>query len=40
MENLDPYLDKFDESGKRVLESSLGETRRREQHFISPEHIL
>ncbi len=40
MENLDPYLDKFDESGKRVLESSLDEARRREQHFISPEHIL
>lgn len=40
MENLDPYLDKFDESGKRVLESSLDETRRREQHFVSPEHIL
>ncbi len=40
MENLESYLDKFSESGKRVLESALNETRRREQHFISPEHIL
>ncbi len=40
MENLEHYLDKFSESGKRVLESALNETRRRDQHFISPEHIL
>ncbi len=40
MESLEPYLDKFSESGKRVLESALNETRRRNQHFISPEHIL
>lgn len=40
MENLGPYLDKFSESGKRVLERALDETRRRDQHFISPEHVL
>lgn len=40
MENLEPYLSKFSESGRRVLESSLKETRRRGQHFISPEYIL
>ncbi len=40
MENLDPYLDRFSESGKRVLESALDETRRRNQHVVSPEHII
>lgn len=36
----DSYLDKFGESGRRVLESALDETRRREQHYVSIEHIL
>lgn len=40
MENSDPYLEKFSESGRRILESALNETRRREQYFVSPEHIL
>ncbi len=40
MESLDPYLDKFSDSGKRVLEGALKETRRRNQHSILPEHIL
>ncbi|HEX8567893.1 MAG TPA: Clp protease N-terminal domain-containing protein [Pyrinomonadaceae bacterium] len=40
MENLDAYLDKFSESGRRILEGALDETRRREQNHISPEHIL
>lgn len=40
MENLDAYLDKFSESGRRILEGTLDETRRREQNHISPEHIL
>lgn len=40
MEDLEPYLDRFSESGRRVLEGALDETRRRSQHFISPEHIL
>ena len=40
MASLDPYLDKFSDSGRRILESALDETRRREQNLISPEHIL
>jgi len=33
-------LDKFSESGRRILEGALDETRRREQYYVSPEHIL
>ncbi|MEZ5427260.1 MAG: Clp protease N-terminal domain-containing protein [Pyrinomonadaceae bacterium] len=40
MDNLDPYLDRFSESGRRILESARNETRRREQNCISPERIL
>ncbi len=40
MENLDPYLERFSKSGKRILETALDETHRREQYCISPEHIL
>ncbi len=40
MENLDPYLERFSESGRRVLESSLDESQQRGQFLISPEHIL
>ena len=40
MTDLDAYKDKFSESGKRVLENALGESRRREQNFVSIEHIL
>lgn len=40
MGDLDHYFDKFSESGRRILERALNETRRRDQHFISPEHIL
>jgi hypothetical protein len=40
MDNLDPYLNKFSESGRRVLVGALNESRRREQNFISPAHIL
>lgn len=40
MVDLEPYLDKFSESGKRVLESAFNEMHCREQNFISPEHIL
>ena len=40
MDNLDPYLDKFSESGRRVLVEALNESRRRDQNFISPAHIL
>ena len=40
MEDLARYFDKFSESGIRVLKSSLAETQQRNQHFISPEHVL
>lgn len=40
MQDLEAYLDKFSDSGKRILESSLNESRKRQQNFISPEHIL
>ena len=40
MGNSEPYLDRFSESGRRVLEGALDEARRREQYFVSPEHIL
>lgn len=40
MTDLDAYKDKFSESGKRVLEGALNESRRRDQNFISVEHIL
>ena len=34
------FLDRFGESGKRVLEGALAESRRRDQYYVSPEHIL
>ena len=40
MGNPDSYLEKFSESGRRILEGALDETRRREQYYVSPEHIL
>lgn len=40
MEDLEPYLDKFSESGRRILKSALNETRHRDQNYILPEHIL
>ncbi len=40
MEDLEAYQDKFSESGKRILEFALTNARKRQQHFISPEHIL
>ena len=40
MENPDTYLEKFSESGRHILERALDETRRREQYYVSPEHIL
>lgn len=40
MTDLEAYKDKFSESGKRVLESALNESRRRDQNFVSIEHIL
>lgn len=40
MTDLEAYKDKFSDSGKRVLEGALSESRRRDQNFISVEHIL
>ncbi len=40
MTDLEAYKDKFSESGKRILENALNESRRREQNFVSIEHIL
>ena len=40
MTDLDAYKDKFSETGKRVLENALSESKRREQNFVSIEHIL
>lgn len=40
MTDLDAYKDKFSETGRRILESALNESRRRNQNFVSVEHIL
>jgi ATP-dependent Clp protease ATP-binding subunit ClpA len=40
MADIDAYKDKFSESGRRVLETALDESRRRDQNYVSIEHIL
>lgn len=40
MADLEAYKDKFGESGQRVLENALGESRRRDQNYIAVEHII
>jgi ATP-dependent Clp protease ATP-binding subunit ClpC len=40
MTDLGAYKDKFSDSGQRVLESALNESRRRDQNYVSVEHIL
>ncbi|MEQ1763547.1 MAG: ATP-dependent Clp protease ATP-binding subunit, partial [Pyrinomonadaceae bacterium] len=40
MADIDAYKDKFSESGRRVLESALDETKRRDQNYVAIEHIL
>ncbi|MGI9035386.1 MAG: Clp protease N-terminal domain-containing protein, partial [Pyrinomonadaceae bacterium] len=40
MTNPDAYKDKFGESGRRVLENAINESRRRQQNRISVEHVL
>ncbi|MCW5962018.1 MAG: ATP-dependent Clp protease ATP-binding subunit [Pyrinomonadaceae bacterium] len=40
MADIDAYKDKFGESGQRVLETALDESKRREQNYVSVEHIL
>jgi ATP-dependent Clp protease ATP-binding subunit ClpA len=40
MADIDAYKDKFSESGRRILESALDESKRRDQNYVSIEHIL
>jgi len=40
MVDLGAYRDKFGDSGQRVLENALSESRRRDQNFIAVEHII
>ncbi|MBA3765513.1 MAG: ATP-dependent Clp protease ATP-binding subunit [Acidobacteria bacterium] len=40
MIDLGAYKDKFSESGQRILEHALSESRRRDQNYVSVEHIL
>src|SRR6476660_4555703 len=40
MSDLGSYKDKFGDSGQRILEHALNESRRRDQNFVSVEHIL
>jgi ATP-dependent Clp protease ATP-binding subunit ClpC len=40
MADLEAYKDKFGESGQRVLDNALSESRRRDQNYIAVEHII
>ncbi|MBA2606234.1 MAG: ATP-dependent Clp protease ATP-binding subunit, partial [Acidobacteria bacterium] len=40
MAEIDDYKNKFSESGRRVLEVALDESKKRDQNYISVEHIL
>ncbi len=40
MADIDAYKDKFSDSGRRVLESALDESKRRDQNYVAIEHIL
>ena len=40
MADIDAYKDKFSESGRRVLESALDESKKRDQNYVAIEHIL
>lgn len=40
MVDLGAYKDRFGDSGQRILEHALNESRRRDQNFVSVEHIL
>src|SRR5215203_4870665 len=40
MVDLGSYKDKFGDTGQRILEHALNESRRRDQNFVSVEHIL
>jgi ATP-dependent Clp protease ATP-binding subunit ClpA len=40
MVDLGAYKDKFGESGQRILEHAMTESRKRDQNYVSVEHIL
>ncbi len=40
MADTDAYKDKFSDSGCRVLEAALDESKKRDQNYVAPEHIL
>ncbi|MDT5061931.1 MAG: ATP-dependent Clp protease ATP-binding subunit ClpC [Acidobacteriota bacterium] len=40
MIDLGAYKDKFSDSGQRILEGALNESRRRDQNYVAVEHIL
>ncbi|QYO65320.1 AAA family ATPase [Leptolyngbya sp. 7M] len=40
MADIDAYKDKFSESGQRVLQTALDASRRRDQNYVSIEHVL
>ena len=40
MADIDAYKDKFSDSGRRVLETALEESKKRDQNYVAIEHIL
>lgn len=40
MADLEAYRDKFGESGQRVLQNAMNESKRRDQNYIAVEHII
>ena len=40
MADLEAYKDKFGESGQRVFQNALSESKRRDQNYIAVEHII
>jgi ATP-dependent Clp protease ATP-binding subunit ClpC len=40
MADIDAYKDKFSESGRRILDTALDESKKRDQNYVAIEHIL
>src|SRR5947208_8788026 len=40
MADLEAYKDRFSESGQRIFQNAMNESRRRDQNYISVEHIV
>jgi ATP-dependent Clp protease ATP-binding subunit ClpC len=40
MADIDAYKDKFSESGRKILDFALEESRRRDQNYVSVEHVV